>query len=807
MARKRIGPARVVRVVSASEIAASPGKYRVSGKVAKPIAVEERTSRILGGPIDDVVYVISDADIASGKYGIEGGAAQVVVDSSFLPSRKFADIKHVIPVYIMSGSFPVEEVPLVEPDYFVDATGGNDAWNGLTSDTAWQTVAKVNGETFSPSDFIAFKRGETWREKLTVPDSGSAGKPIAFGAYGSGSKPVISGANLMTGFAADATVETWGDNTTDDNTGITEDTHVQGGINSGNNYNTVSLKTRNYSGANNAVRKAFLRFDLSGGTGTVTAATLNLNQLGTDVAACILAKCTRAWVEATATWDDYDGSNPWGANHDQSTTLISFNSEGTTGYKVLGHADFLTYIQSVWGSGEINISIHTDEEPDQPEWRHSEGTDGQRPFLSITTGQTNVYNVALVDGGSGPAAVYFDGTQGALAANKAALASNDDWFWAANVLSIYSDSDPSAKVIEAAIRNQCVDQNEKSYLRFENIKLDKSKLISMRIDGNATDITLNAVDSDKSFNDGFQVGVTGGAAVTPSNVTFDGCAITLFNREDTSQAPGILQFNGTSGGDNLIIRNCTISSDVDTDNSGNAEDGIIVMDGDDILIENNVISGVDHGIQMRGSGVGSKDVETFTIRYNTINSFDDAIWLRGTSEADSTIYYNLITGSGDSCFDIIGEGGTIYNNTCYDGRSNAVTLQTLAATKVIFKNNILSNTANDASQIYIDDSNSVDISNSTFDNNLYYRVTPSADFYSMSGGGGDNFADWQSTHSQDASGLNENPDFTTPGSDFTLQAVSPCRDAGADVSLTPDYAGVSVPQETNPAIGAYEYTG
>ena len=47
--------------------------------------------------------------------------------------------------------------------------------------------------------------------------------------------------------------------------------------------------------------------------------------------------------------------------------------------------------------------------------------------------------------------------------------------------------------------------------------------------------------------------------------------------------------------------------------------------------------------------------------------------------------------------------------------------------------------------------------------------------------------------------------INSAGSNFHLQSGSPCRNVGTDVSLTRDYDGVTVPQETNPAIGAYEY--
>jgi hypothetical protein len=81
----------------------------------------------------------------------------------------------------------------VNNTYYVDATGGLDTNTGLATDAAWQTIDKVNGRSFSPGDQILFKRGETWREQLTVPSSGGGGAPIVFGAYGTGVKPLILG--------------------------------------------------------------------------------------------------------------------------------------------------------------------------------------------------------------------------------------------------------------------------------------------------------------------------------------------------------------------------------------------------------------------------------------------------------------------------------------------------------------------------------------------------------------------------------------------------------------------------------------
>jgi hypothetical protein len=78
--------------------------------------------------------------------------------------------------------------------YYVDASGGNDSNSGLTSASAWKTIAKVNAASFVAGDQILFKRGEVWRESLVPPSNGASGSPIAFDAYGAGEAPTITGA-------------------------------------------------------------------------------------------------------------------------------------------------------------------------------------------------------------------------------------------------------------------------------------------------------------------------------------------------------------------------------------------------------------------------------------------------------------------------------------------------------------------------------------------------------------------------------------------------------------------------------------
>lgn len=77
--------------------------------------------------------------------------------------------------------------------YYVSSSTGNDANNGTSALTAWQTIGHVNEQTFLPGDLVLFKRGDVWNESLVPPSSGSSGNPITFDAYGTGAAPNLTG--------------------------------------------------------------------------------------------------------------------------------------------------------------------------------------------------------------------------------------------------------------------------------------------------------------------------------------------------------------------------------------------------------------------------------------------------------------------------------------------------------------------------------------------------------------------------------------------------------------------------------------
>jgi hypothetical protein len=79
--------------------------------------------------------------------------------------------------------------------YYVNSRSGRDTNSGLSSQSAWRTLDRVNHAALLPGDSVLLKRGEVWRETLTPPASGSEGNTIRFGAFGLGPRPVISGSD------------------------------------------------------------------------------------------------------------------------------------------------------------------------------------------------------------------------------------------------------------------------------------------------------------------------------------------------------------------------------------------------------------------------------------------------------------------------------------------------------------------------------------------------------------------------------------------------------------------------------------
>ncbi|MBN1293138.1 MAG: right-handed parallel beta-helix repeat-containing protein [Candidatus Latescibacteria bacterium] len=78
--------------------------------------------------------------------------------------------------------------------YYVDSNAGDDRNTGLSIESPWKTIRKLNSIHFSPGDTILLCAGALFSGRLAVKGSGTADKPIVLSSYGEGPLPVIAAA-------------------------------------------------------------------------------------------------------------------------------------------------------------------------------------------------------------------------------------------------------------------------------------------------------------------------------------------------------------------------------------------------------------------------------------------------------------------------------------------------------------------------------------------------------------------------------------------------------------------------------------
>ncbi len=78
-------------------------------------------------------------------------------------------------------------------DYYVSWRSGTDTDSGLSANTPWKSISRVNHAIFHPGDRILLHAGEAWREQLRPPSSGTQDQAIVFSSYGVGARPILEG--------------------------------------------------------------------------------------------------------------------------------------------------------------------------------------------------------------------------------------------------------------------------------------------------------------------------------------------------------------------------------------------------------------------------------------------------------------------------------------------------------------------------------------------------------------------------------------------------------------------------------------
>jgi parallel beta-helix repeat protein len=88
--------------------------------------------------------------------------------------------------------------------YYFSSSSGNDTYSGTSSQAPWKSLGRIETTTLLPGDSILLKKGDSWKETISLSSSGTEEKVIRISAYGDGNRPVLKGAETITGWSRTA---------------------------------------------------------------------------------------------------------------------------------------------------------------------------------------------------------------------------------------------------------------------------------------------------------------------------------------------------------------------------------------------------------------------------------------------------------------------------------------------------------------------------------------------------------------------------------------------------------------------------
>lgn len=211
------------------------------------------------------------------------------------------------------------------------------------------------------------------------------------------------------------TVTVIGDNTGDDYAG-TEDTQLKEGSPTTNYETSDPIEITKWAASDYTHSVvSFSGLSNVSVSDTVSAATLNLYIVGTSAAAAGYAdirRLLRNWVVSQVTWDDYATSSAWTAGgaedttNDRSSTITGTMVVDTSGgYYGTSAANLVTDVQNFVDGTWSNYGWHYERNGASHNQfttvRTETGTDGQRPYLSVTHAAVGAVIPLLLQGMGG----------------------------------------------------------------------------------------------------------------------------------------------------------------------------------------------------------------------------------------------------------------------------------------------------------------------------------------------------------------------------------------------------------------------
>jgi hypothetical protein len=85
----------------------------------------------------------------------------------------------------------------VRKNYYIDSIEGNDNFDGISAQSPWKTIAKIQSTKLNPGDSIKFKNGSAYNQILIINDSGSQQAPIVITSYGDAQMPAPAFTNKV----------------------------------------------------------------------------------------------------------------------------------------------------------------------------------------------------------------------------------------------------------------------------------------------------------------------------------------------------------------------------------------------------------------------------------------------------------------------------------------------------------------------------------------------------------------------------------------------------------------------------------
>lgn len=619
--------------------------------------------------------------------------------------------------------------------------------------------------TPSPGDTVSFRKGETFREQITVPASGTSGNPITYAAHGSGADPIINGADLVTGWTQYPSWQTaWDPTVGSERT----DTFRR------NYRNIVLANESSYDGSKIRITAK------AGATGAWTfgGASIGLMTTADDFDD----------APTRITWETGNNGATIGAGSTLVSDEITFSFDKTKRYGIHFYMDSRNHI-SYAAVGDCYYLDDVDNTLTQSVTYSTDSNIYGLDKLEVFSEVANVWQATCT---TEPNVVWFDGVKGTEQASAIACTSVGDWYWDSNILYVYSTSDPDAAYTDPGIYKDamCLKILNVDYITVSGIKLLSSGGGCLQL-GRTHDILIDNIESD------------GSELIAGENVTIYGISddesydITIQNSEihHTNAANRKCIYIEQYTHD-ITISNCIIHDSYQT----NIE-----------LDRRSVPEDAAHDITVTGCTIYNAGLSGFECGYDVYNNIIEKSLLYNNNKNivfsleshDNVARYNLVLDATNENI-LVSSDATdveVYNNIIQGGNTGIYVEALSGISIVTAKNNIFYNPGTWGGAIYVEAGEVI-----TSDYNCFYRAANLKWYWQ--GVEKTSFADWKTASSQDANSINSDPLMTDPANgDFTLQIGSPCIDAGTDVGLTTDYAGIQwpFPKGSAPDIGAYEY--